>query len=304
MAAPRGEGRSGRGGSPRRDYDPGHSVIPPILGIPEVAAALLVGGHLAGEFVVGPEARAGRPEGWGGRLHHGVVVLGFHLLFLLPLWSAGGAAIPLAAATAALLHLLVDALVDRLARRLPPARSLEITVLDQLLHMAALGAVLAGLLPRLEVASGLEPLLRDFAVVAMVAGACAFNVGGGAAVVHGVLARFSFPEDLLSRGGAGRPEEGVNGEERGKAGAGPPLGAGPGVPGSGRAIGILERLILLPLVVLGEWGGIGLILAAKSLARFRELDSRPFAEYYLIGTLTSLVVAMVTGLLLRAALGG
>ena len=47
---------------------------------------------------------------------------------------------------------------------------------------------------------------------------------------------------------------------------------------------------------------IGFVVAAKTLARFRLLDDRDFAEYYLLGTLGSVAVAIVTGLVGRAAL--
>lgn len=47
---------------------------------------------------------------------------------------------------------------------------------------------------------------------------------------------------------------------------------------------------------------LGLLIAAKSIARFEELKERRFAEYYLVGTLTSLLVAIVVGLLLLEVL--
>jgi hypothetical protein len=63
----------------------------------------------------------------------------------------------------------------------------------------------------------------------------------------------------------------------------------------GRIIGILERAIALTLVLLGQYGALGLVVAAKALARFRGLEERDFAEYFLIGTLASLLVALGTG---------
>ena len=41
----------------------------------------------------------------------------------------------------------------------------------------------------------------------------------------------------------------------------------------------------------------------EDIARFRLLDDRDFAEYYLLGTLGSVSVAILTGLVARAALG-
>lgn len=72
----------------------------------------------------------------------------------------------------------------------------------------------------------------------------------------------------------------------------------------GRTIGILERMLALTLVVMGQWEGIGWLFAGKTVARFRELDNRAFSEYYLIGTLASLLFAAATGLAVRLALRG
>ena len=68
----------------------------------------------------------------------------------------------------------------------------------------------------------------------------------------------------------------------------------------GRTIGALERALALTFVLLGQYGALGLIVAAKSLARFKALEDREFAEYFLIGTLASLLLALAGGLGLRA----
>jgi len=70
----------------------------------------------------------------------------------------------------------------------------------------------------------------------------------------------------------------------------------------GRAVGILERLILLTLVAAESLPALGFILAAKSIARYQELNNRDFAEYYLVGTLASFSLAFFAGLWLRAIL--
>ncbi|MEX2365403.1 MAG: hypothetical protein WD601_02270 [Pseudohongiellaceae bacterium] len=58
---------------------------------------------------------------------------------------------------------------------------------------------------------------------------------------------------------------------------------------AGRVIGMLERwLIYLVLVVAQTFNVIALILAAKGIARFQQLEEREFAEYVLIGTLASM----------------
>ncbi len=70
----------------------------------------------------------------------------------------------------------------------------------------------------------------------------------------------------------------------------------------GRAIGVMERLILITLVVTDAISAMGFVLAAKSLARYKELNDREFAEYYLVGTLASFSLALFAGLWLRKIL--
>jgi hypothetical protein len=61
-------------------------------------------------------------------------------------------------------------------------------------------------------------------------------------------------------------------------------------------IGILERFVIFFLVLLDEYGAIGLLVAAKSILRLKD-DERKMSEYVLIGTLLSIATAMVTALL-------
>jgi len=81
--------------------------------------------------------------------------------------------------------------------------------------------------------------------------------------------------------------------------------SGPAAPAAriGATIGILERILIVVFVLTGSEAAIGFVVAAKTLARFRLLDDRDFAEYYLLGTLASVAVAIVTALIGRAALG-
>ncbi len=68
-----------------------------------------------------------------------------------------------------------------------------------------------------------------------------------------------------------------------------------GVKNAGALIGILERLILLMLLSVGQYGAIGFVLTAKSVARYNKIAEDPkFGEYYLLGTLLSsmLVIAV------------
>lgn len=71
---------------------------------------------------------------------------------------------------------------------------------------------------------------------------------------------------------------------------------------AGRVIGVLERWLIVTLVLISQYALLGLVLTAKSIARFRQLEEARFAEYYLLGTLYSLLIALLVGLGLRAGL--
>jgi hypothetical protein len=70
----------------------------------------------------------------------------------------------------------------------------------------------------------------------------------------------------------------------------------------GRLIGNLERLILAVVVAAGSYAALGFLVAAKGLIRSRELQERDFAEYFLVGSLASVFVALCAGLIIRFAL--
>jgi len=102
-------------------------------------------------------------------------------------------------------------------------------------------------------------------VVGIYLGSYVVAAAGVHLIVNGILGRYQLPEGGLKRAGA--------------------------------IIGVLERMLVLTLVLLGQYAAIALIFAAKSIARFEELKDREFAEYYLIGTLSSILFAMLVGIL-------
>jgi hypothetical protein len=109
--------------------------------------------------------------------------------------------------------------------------------------------------------------------------------------------------------GAGAPAAAASASGNGAAG---PAGAATvpttasvptGAPARiGATIGALERLLILAFLLTGAEAAVGLVIAAKTIARFKQLDDRGFAEYYLLGTLASVMVAVSSGLLAQAAL--
>lgn len=67
---------------------------------------------------------------------------------------------------------------------------------------------------------------------------------------------------------------------------------------AGRMIGTLERLIMLILISLNQYAAIGLVLTAKSIARYNRIsEDSEFSEYYLLGTLCSVMLAIICSFL-------
>lgn len=73
-----------------------------------------------------------------------------------------------------------------------------------------------------------------------------------------------------------------------------------GLARAGRLIGDLERLVILTLVLSGSFTALGFVIAAKSIARFELV--RTHGEYFIVGTLCSIAIAVAVGLVARAAL--
>jgi hypothetical protein len=77
-----------------------------------------------------------------------------------------------------------------------------------------------------------------------------------------------------------------------------------GLPGGGRAIGLLERALIFLLILTGQAAGIGFLIAAKSVLRFGAVgDDRAVSEYVIIGTLASFGWAMAVAFATVAFLG-
>ena len=62
----------------------------------------------------------------------------------------------------------------------------------------------------------------------------------------------------------------------------------------GAKIGLLERLLILIFLIVNQYAAIGLVLTAKSIARYQKIsDHQEFVDYYLCGTLFSVISVVV-----------
>jgi hypothetical protein len=236
--------------------------------------ALLVAGHMLADFVLQTSAMIARKHHPSGLLAHGAVVAIAHLVLLIPFFG-GPAIAAVVAITAA--HLIIDAGKIALQRRVP-SRPLLWFFADQILHLGVLALAWTWLFPRAQQPiaglAGIDP--SALTAIGILISAYAFNVNGVSAIVLAVLA----PLGIAPR------EEAA---------------ATPG-PSVGRVIGILERMFTLTLLLMDQWAALGLLITAKSLARFKDLEERKLAEYYLVGTLVSLLGASVSALAARLLL--
>lgn len=67
----------------------------------------------------------------------------------------------------------------------------------------------------------------------------------------------------------------------------------------GKLIGYIERLLVILLTYYSSYPAIAFIVTAKSIARFKQMEDRDWAEYFLLGTLTSMFLGIMFGILLR-----
>lgn len=238
---------------------------------------LLLAGHLLGDFLFQTRGMVVHKARGRWLFAHAATVFLVHAAVLAPMITLplAGTLILVAAA-----HAVIDRAKARWRRKVPGPLGLFLA--DQTLHLLVLAGVfvLVGryVPPPLHLPAA---TVEAWTLAALVAGSFAFNANGGSAIVDATLASLSPGLEEEDRGGAGDD----------------------GVPGSGRLIGILERTIALVLILLGQWAMIGFLLTAKSIARFEALKKRRFAEYYLSGTLASLLVVVLTGLALGHLLG-
>ena len=236
---------------------------------------ILLISHIIADFAVRREvlgkSRARQTAWWP----HILVFASLNLLAFLDIALLNGSisAIPWAIYSSlvvevALFHWLVDRLFQRTdlwdAEKVGP-RERWLYVIQQGLKVGfiffAAGAVGAISLP-------VEPIVRPLAYVF----GYVFSVFAGDAFVCLVLTRLTWTTD----------KEAIS----------------ESVAGGGRLIGIFEALLVTTFVIAHQYTAIGVILAAKSLARFEWLkDHEGRAEYFLVGTLANLTWSALGGLL-------
>jgi hypothetical protein len=65
---------------------------------------------------------------------------------------------------------------------------------------------------------------------------------------------------------------------------------------AGGVIGFLERVLSFILISSNQFAAVGFIIAAKSILRFKDIDTAK-TEYLLIGSLLSFGIAILLGII-------
>ncbi|ACV56241.1 DUF3307 domain-containing protein [Eggerthella lenta] len=240
------------------------------------ALVLVLTGHVIADFYLQTN-RVARGKGESGTLlalHCGYYALCMALFVsltlpldsIVPVWLA-----------LSLSHALIDFGKARLEKR--AGSSLVVFVIDQTLHILLCAAVVAafcGGSPAIGVVGVLAGVMSPpSAATALATGLVLLIIWRPGAIFVRLLL------ESVRIEGADAMHDGESTVEELRA---------------GRWIGMLERTIISVLALCGQFGAIAFVLTAKSIARFKMLDDKEFAECYLVGTLASTALAILVSL--------
>jgi hypothetical protein len=134
-----------------------------------------------------------------------------------------------------------------------------------------------------------QPESRQLAALCIVAAIVVFSLRGGTFIVRGVLNKGATlperPRYSSAHAAATSEHRRVDVAEYNR----------------GRIIGNIERLLLLVFVAMRAWEALAFLITAKGLFRSRDLEQADFAEYFLVGTLISSMIAVAAGLGIQLA---
>ncbi|MCK9245652.1 MAG: DUF3307 domain-containing protein [Anaerolineaceae bacterium] len=246
---------------------------------------VLLSAHLVGDFYFQSAALAGKKEKEYSRvLLHSLIYAVFVFFVFLVIETP---LLVLVAAAAA--HWIIDSF-KWLLRNQGWSKSMWFVV-DQLLHLVSL-FVITSLTPAVEIRPWLAGLPEDFwpwlTLILLIVKPVNISIDilfkryAEAAKRQAEKVVPTQKEPLLAKeelSSAVQEEGGLTAQE---------------VEGAGASVGTFERIFAVIFAALGQYAALGLLMAAKSMARYDRINKSPaFAEYYLIGTLYSILFAIV-----------
>ncbi len=182
-------------------------------------------------------------------------------------------------------HIALDVGKSALIKRQPSLNNAVVFLADQFLHLIVVGAatfVAVGFMPPFDAWSNRWMDSRDsFLLIILVISLTVFPTG--------YLIRYMLTPWSKELAESGDDNEATDGNID-------------GLTNAGLYLGWLERTLLLVAFSVGSLTAVGLIVGAKSIARFPAFKTRAFAEYFLMGTLLSVAIAWIGGWILRIVL--
>lgn len=245
---------------------------------------LLICGHLLGDFYFQtPEMAKGKKKSSVIFLKHCLIYALAMLLALLPVIDGHILMVWFAVSVS---HGIIDFLkitVENLATKKTPVLCFfqsNLFVLDQLLHVIII--LLASVIARDIISLNLlgEYLRSFYSMLEIQLLPLAFIKGLFIILVIGKPANIIIQE--------------INRKEKIESHSDTDVKTDREYKNAGKIIGILERIIIVMMIMLKQYAAIALILTAKSITRYKKIENEPaFAEYYLVGTLLSLIISVV-----------
>lgn len=233
----------------------------------------LVTAHLLGDYIFQTDrVAAGKHRFRYMGLHalaHGT------LLVLVGLTEVSTGRLWVALTMTLVAHVTIDMWTSRRA-----PRDWKLLVLDQSLHAATLVAAVALLRPE-------EPRAALGMVASLARRPEAYAIISGAviAIWAGAVVIGRWVEPFAAQLGPQRP----------------------GLAKAGRMIGLIERALIFLAMMLRLEALVGFVVAAKAILRLpeaREPGHRELAEYYLVGSLASVLWAVLAGIIVRWGISG
>ncbi|MEL7654658.1 MAG: DUF3307 domain-containing protein [Bacillota bacterium] len=237
--------------------------------------------HILGDYYFQSDLLAkGKQEHLSQVKKHGMIYAGICVLAMIPVLSRG---MILSGICLAVSHFVIDILKYHYIKKhfgkkkLSSEKERVIYLADQSLHL-----FFAGIIAYIfTINHGMIQLLMPFNTIFQTIGISAYNIFTWVLILLLIWKPANITiKQLLSQC---KPDD-ENGENSKKTGG---------------FIGLLERIVLLVFLSIGQYSAMGLVLTAKSIARYDKISkSQEFAEYYLLGTLLSTAIVLIAYLLI------
>ncbi len=180
---------------------------------------------------------------------------------------------------ASILHFIIDIVKFLIVKRKKKENS-KVFVTDQILHIMCL-LVLSYVWTKNNVLIKEIPIVADFFRITDISEILVYKWTLGILIVHK-------PANILIQNLIGPYKPKL---EKGEI--------KPKDNNVGRVIGTVERVTMFVLIYMNQYSAIGLVLTAKSIARYERISKdEKFAEYYLLGTLISSGIVIVCATML------